>query len=99
MKSERCIVLDVRTVAEHDDARLACPHHHVPLDQLSPLDFMQGYGFAKDMAVFILCHVGGRARRAAALFIEQGYPNAIVIEGGILACDEAGQALEGRSVV
>jgi rhodanese-related sulfurtransferase len=89
----RGVILDVRTVPEHEDCRLLYPHEFVPLDRLDPKEFMLRRGLDREADVFILCKAGTRAKAAAEKFISAGYPNMHVIEGGILACESAGEKL------
>lgn len=89
-----CIILDVRTAMEHAEKHIGLAHAHVPLDELDPAVFMSRHGLARDARVYILCRSGGRASQAAAKFTAAGYPNATVIEGGIIACESCGHAIK-----
>ena len=82
---------------EHAEKHLKCAHVLVPLDELNPADFMAQHALAKDAPVYLLCRSGKRATQAAEKFMAAGYPNAQVIEGGIMACDECGYETEGHS--
>jgi len=92
------IILDVRTGMEHAEKRLTFGHAHMPLDELKPADFMMRHGLDKDSGVYILCRSGKRAAQAAEKFVAEGYRNIHVIEGGIIACEECGQKVEGHAV-
>ncbi len=89
------IILDVRTNMEHAEKRLTFGHAHVPLDELKPIDFMMRHGLDRDSGVYILCRSGKRATQAAERFVTDGYRNIHVIEGGIIACEDCGQQVEG----
>lgn len=91
------IVLDVRTGMEHAEKRLASGHAHVPLDELKPTDFMMRHGLDKDSGVYILCRSGKRAAQAAEKFVAEGYRNVHVIEGGLIACENCGQKIQGHA--
>lgn len=91
------IVLDVRTDMEHAEKRLSFGHSHIPLDALRPADFMIRHGLDKDSGVYILCRSGKRATQAAEKFVAEGYRNVHVIEGGIIACEDCGQKVEGHA--
>lgn len=91
------IILDVRTRMEHAEKRLDFGHAHVPLDELKPVDFMMRHGLDKDSGVYILCRSGKRAAQAAEKFVTQGYRNIHVIEGGIIACEDCGQKVQGHA--
>jgi rhodanese-related sulfurtransferase len=89
------IIIDVRTKMEHAEKRLTAGHTLMTLDELKPTDFMMRQGLDKDFEVYILCRSGKRAAQAAEKFIQEGYKNVHVIEGGIEACAESGHKLEG----
>lgn len=89
------LILDVRTLMEHEEKHIGFPHDHVELDQLEPQDFMLRRGLTKDDHIYILCGSGNRARRAAEKFAAAGYPNIHVIEGGLGACETAGHPVKG----
>jgi rhodanese-related sulfurtransferase len=91
------IILDVRTEMEHAEKRLTYGHAHIPLDELKPTDFMMRHGLDKDSGVYILCRSGKRATQAAEKFMAEGYRNIHVIEGGIIACEDCGQQVEGHA--
>jgi rhodanese-related sulfurtransferase len=91
------IVLDVRTNMEHAEKRLTFGHAHMPLDELKPTDFMMRHGLDKDSGVYILCRSGKRAAQAAEKFVAEGYRSIHVIEGGIIACEDCGQKVEGHA--
>ncbi len=91
------IVLDVRTAMEHAEKRLTFNHAHIPLDELNPSDFMMRHGLDKDSGVYILCRSGKRAAQAAEKFVAEGFRNIHVIEGGIVACEDCGQRVEGHA--
>jgi rhodanese-related sulfurtransferase len=95
-----CIVLDVRTGAEHDEVALKQPHRHVPLDRLDPAQFLRDQNILPARAVYMLCRSGKRATRAAEAFIAAGHDNVKVIEGGILACEASGVPVrKGREII
>lgn len=92
-------LIDVRTPAEYASV-------HVPQARLTPLDNLDcgaviasRQGTAHD-PVYILCHSGVRAGKAAAKFAEAGFAETIVIEGGTQAWLDAGLPVErGASTV
>jgi rhodanese-related sulfurtransferase len=93
-----CVIIDVRTPAEHAEAHLQRAHDHVPLDTLNPRDFMLRRGLDKDAALYILCRSGARATAAAQKFAAEGYSNVHVIEGGIISCEECGEPVVKNDV-
>ncbi|MBP7254039.1 MAG: rhodanese-like domain-containing protein [Alphaproteobacteria bacterium] len=92
------VILDVRTAMEHGEKRLVCAHAHVPLDTLDPATFMRERNLSEAAPVYILCRSGTRARQAADKFVAAGFKNVFVISGGIVACAEFGQEVEGTQV-
>lgn len=83
-------LLDVRTPAEfaacHVDGAI-----NVPLDQLTP-ERVRAVGIASDEVVGVLCQKGGRASQATEKLSAAGF-RAICVEGGTLACKDAGVPL------
>ncbi len=57
-----------------------------PLDELSPGSFQ----LKKDQPVYLLCHSGQRAMKAAEKFTKEGFSQPIVVDGGTLAWIDAG---------
>jgi len=90
-------ILDVREPGEHAELRLTAPHAFVPLGTLDPQDYMLRHGLVADDAVYMLCRSGKRATTAAQKFVDAGYKNIFVIEGGILACQSHGVSVEGAA--
>ena len=86
-------LIDVRTPAEYASA-------HVPearLCQLDGLDCGAVIASRKGEAhspIYILCHAGTRAKKAADKFAEAGFSEAVVIEGGTQAWEDAGLPVE-----
>lgn len=86
-QSGQCIeLIDVRTPVEYREVHLDAARN-VPLDQLNPAQVMQGRG---DSPLYVICRSGSRGKQACELFQKAGYSNVINIEGGTMACVEAG---------
>lgn len=94
-----CLVLDVRTGIEHKSVCLKMPHQHVPLDQLDVQKFMSDNHLDQQKDVYLLCRSGARAAKAAEAFLKAGYHNVRVIDGGIMACESCGIAVEKTSAI
>lgn len=92
------LILDVRTKMEHGEKHVDFNHAHIPLDELNPTDIMMRHGLDKDSEVYILCRSGNRATQAAKMFMKEGYKNAYVVEGGIVACEECGHKVKGHGI-
>jgi rhodanese-related sulfurtransferase len=84
-----CALLDVRTPAEHEKIHVPGVHL-VPVDELDPAALASTNGFAKDRPVYILCHSGMRAEKAARKMEGAGFSNCVVVEGGTAAWAAAG---------
>jgi rhodanese-related sulfurtransferase len=74
-------VIDVRTPLEFNEVHVAAAKN-LPLDSLSPTDLVHEGVLSEDEPVYILCQSGQRATKAAEKFARDGFPNAIVVEGG-----------------
>jgi len=78
------ILLDVRTPAEfagvHAEGAL-----NIPLDRLNSASILSDFQFRKDDPIYLLCEKGTRAKSAAALFLDAGFSDVHVIEGGTQA--------------
>ncbi|MFM8363984.1 MAG: rhodanese-like domain-containing protein [Verrucomicrobiota bacterium] len=84
-----CALLDVRTPAEHEKIHVPGVHL-VPVDGLNPEALAATKGFEKDQSIYILCHSGTRAAKAARKMEGAGFANCVVVEGGTAAWAAAG---------
>jgi len=86
-------LIDVRTPAEYASA-------HVPEARLCQLDGLDCGAIiasrkgAAHAPIYILCHAGSRAKKAADKFAETGFADAVVVEGGTQAWVDAGLPVE-----
>jgi len=94
-------LIDVRTPAEFAGV-------HVPGARLLPLDSLDCAAVLAEHSktrngspIYILCHSGARAKKAAERFAAVGFDDSAVIEGGTQAWAEAGFPVErgDRSVL
>jgi rhodanese-related sulfurtransferase len=88
-KSGKIDLIDVRTPVEFRELHIE-QARNVPLDRLDPEAVVQPCNGDKDKPVYIICHSGSRGRQACEKFLAAGYTNVLNIEGGTLACVEAG---------
>ena len=89
-------VIDVRTPAEFAELRLTQAKNY-PLDSLNPDEFK---GMNSGEELFVVCRSGGRGRKACEKLANAGVANAVNIEGGTLACDQAGlEMIRGRKTI
>ncbi|MDI1289207.1 MAG: rhodanese-like domain-containing protein [bacterium] len=82
-------LIDVRTPVEYREVHVDIAQN-VPLDQLDPAAVMQArHGSASD-PLYLICRSGSRGQQACEKFARAGFTNAVNIEGGTIACLEAG---------
>ena len=98
-KGEKIHLVDVRSPAEfqavHAEGAILCP-----LDRLNPMDLAQKLGISSRSPVALLCASGNRAKKAAEMFIKEGIPHCLVVEGGTQAWKAAGlPVLKGKGVI
>jgi rhodanese-related sulfurtransferase len=83
------LLLDVRTPVEYAEVHIPQARNE-PLQQLQPGKFFPSGDQAPGRPVYLLCHTGGRAAKAAEKFARDGQDLGVVIEGGTQAWVEAG---------
>jgi rhodanese-related sulfurtransferase len=83
------VLLDVRTSVEYAAAHVPRARNE-PLHKLQPKTLIDSGALPDGRAVFLLCHTGVRASKAAAKFAMSGQDRAVVVEGGTKAWIEAG---------
>jgi rhodanese-related sulfurtransferase len=88
-KSGTIDLIDVRTPLEFREVHVKLARN-VPLDNLDPVSLVQARNGDKDKPLYIICRSGSRGRQACEKFLAAGYTNIVNIEGGTLACIEAG---------
>jgi rhodanese-related sulfurtransferase len=88
-KSGEIELIDVRTPVEFREVHVKLARN-VPLDKLDPAALVQARNGDKDKPLYVICRSGSRGLQACEKFLAAGCPNVINIEGGTLACVEAG---------
>jgi len=85
-------LIDVRTPAEFDGVHVpgACS---LPLDTLDCAAALAEHN-RNSAPIYILCHSGVRAKKAAEKFAAVGFDDCVVVEGGTQAWAEAGFPVE-----
>jgi rhodanese-related sulfurtransferase len=94
------LLVDVRTPAEYAATHVTGALN-IPLD-LVPTRLHSGDpSLPKDALIFLLCEKGGRASKAAAHFLDAGFDNIHVVEGGTQAWIAGGHPVvsSGKSVI
>ena len=82
-------LIDVRTPVEYREIHVEFARS-LPLDQLDPQTVMQSRNGAKHEPLYIVCRSGSRGENACDKFVKAGYVNVVNVEGGTLACEQAG---------
>jgi rhodanese-related sulfurtransferase len=82
-------VLDVRTPVEFREVHIEYARN-VPLDRLNPAAVMQRRNGNQGEPLYLICHSGSRGQQACEKFLTAGFTNVVNIEGGTMACVEAG---------
>ncbi|MFO1005824.1 MAG: rhodanese-like domain-containing protein [Planctomycetaceae bacterium] len=89
-KSGQCVeLIDVRTPVEFREVHVQIARN-VPLDELNPAQLMQARGGSASESLYIICKSGARGKQACDKFEKAGFTNVVNVEGGTLACVEAG---------
>ena len=82
-------LLDVRTPVEFAEVHVPSARNE-PLDRLQPKTLLETGGLPTDQPVYLLCRSGARAVKASEKFLQAGFDQTVVVEGGTLAWIEAG---------
>lgn len=95
-----CVLIDVRTPVEYTQVHVA-QAINVPLDELSQTTLHACGALSPDRPVYVICHSGQRAAKAASKLAALGCQQALVVEGGTQAWLEAGLPVirGGRKVI
>jgi rhodanese-related sulfurtransferase len=82
-------LIDVRTPVEYREVHVSFARN-VPLDQLDPGSLQDAQNGSAGKPLYVICHSGRRGRQACEKLLQAGLENVINVEGGTLACVEAG---------
>ena len=82
-------LIDVRTPVEFREVHVDVARN-IPLDQLDAAAVMQARNGSADEPLYVICRSGGRGQQACEKFAKAGFSNAVNVEGGTLACVDAG---------
>ncbi len=88
-KDKKIDLIDVRTPVEFREVHVEVARN-VPLDQLDPAAVMQARNGSANEPLYVICRSGSRGQQACEKFLKAGFTNVVNIEGGTLACVEAG---------
>jgi rhodanese-related sulfurtransferase len=82
-------LIDVRTPVEFREVHVEFARN-VPLDQLDPAALMQARNGSGIEPLYFVCRSGSRGQQACQRLLKAGYANVVNVEGGTLACEQAG---------
>ena len=92
-------LIDVRTPVEYREVHLDHARN-VPLDRLDPAAVMQARNGSADEPLYFICRSGSRGLQACEKFVKAGFPNVVNVEGGTMACVDAGlPVVRGKKAV
>jgi rhodanese-related sulfurtransferase len=92
-------LIDVRTPVEFREVHTANARN-LPLDRLDPATVMQARNGNKDEPLYLICRSGSRGRQACEKFLAASFTNVVNVEGGTLACVEAGlSVVRGKKAI
>ena len=82
-------LIDVRTPVEFREVHVEIAQN-VPLDQLDAAAVMQARNGSANEPLYVICRSGNRGQQACEKFLKAGFLNVVNVEGGTMACVEAG---------
>jgi len=88
-EGKRIELIDVRTPVEYREVHVGIARN-VPLNQLDVASLMQARNGSANEPLYVVCRSGGRGQQACEKFLKAGFSNVVNIEGGTMACVEAG---------
>jgi rhodanese-related sulfurtransferase len=92
-------LIDVRTPVEYREVHLDIARN-VPLDRLDVAALMQARNGSANEPLYVICRSGSRGQQACETFLKAGFSNVVNIEGGTMACVEAGlPVVRGKKAV
>ncbi len=95
----RIDLIDVRTPVEFREVHVGFARN-VPLDRLDPAALVRARNGSADEPLYVLCRSGSRGQQACEMFRQAGFANVVNVEGGTLACVEAGlPVVRGRNAI
>ncbi len=85
-------LIDVRTPTEFRELHVAAARN-VPLDRLDPSTLRAETGGERAKPLYVICRSGSRGKQACEKLAAAGYSQVVNVEGGTLACEQAGLPL------
>jgi len=90
-------LLDVRTPVEFDEMLISFARL-VPLDSFDP-EKVLGEKFRSAEPIYVICRSGSRGKKACEKLIASGRTNIFNIQGGTLACAQAGLPITRGKII
>ena len=91
-RGEALELIDVRTPAEFRELHVVAARN-VPLDRLDPSKLRAETGGERAKPLYVICRSGSRGKQACEKLAAAGYSHVVNVEGGTLACEQAGLPL------
>ncbi|MBA4018437.1 MAG: sulfurtransferase [Pirellula sp.] len=91
-RGEPLDLIDVRTPAEFRELHVAAARN-IPLDRLDPSTLRAETGGERAKPLYVICRSGSRGKQACEKLAAAGYSQVINVDGGTLACEQAGLPL------
>jgi len=92
-------LIDVRTPVEFREVHVESARN-VPLDRLDPAAVMQSRSDSTKEPLYFICRSGSRGQQACEKFVKAGFTNVVNVEGGTMACVEAGlRVVRGKKAI
>ncbi|MDC0937213.1 rhodanese-like domain-containing protein [Pirellulales bacterium] len=85
-------LIDVRTPVEYRELHVDFARN-IPLDELDSNTFMQARNGSKEEPLYVVCLAGSRGEKACEKLRHAGFSNVVNVDGGTLACEQAGLPL------
>jgi rhodanese-related sulfurtransferase len=82
-------LIDVRTPIEFREVHVQGARN-IPLDQLDPKSIIPNTNGSTNERVYFICRSGSRGQKACDKLAQSGFTTAVNVEGGTMACIEAG---------
>ncbi len=92
-------LIDVRTPVEYREVHVGIARN-APLDQLDPASLMHARNGSANDPLYVICRSGSRGQQACEKFFKAGFSDVVNIEGGTMACIEAGlPVIRGKKAI
>jgi rhodanese-related sulfurtransferase len=88
-EGKRLELIDVRTPVEFQEIHVQFARN-VPLDQLDVQALMKSRTGSVNDTLYVVCRSGSRGQQACEKFLKAGFPDVVNVEGGTVACADAG---------